>query len=815
MCKNSHANSKKKNTVISLFLICALLITGIFAFLTATDSKTNRFTVGNVDIDLVEEFDTNQDGDIDPDETYRNEQPPVVENIIPGQVITKEPWVENTGNNDAWIYLVVSVPTATPSEVASNSMHGEDIEVVVKAFAIQDNYKSHSDLDEIWEAYGYDFGGVQPDTGSTRVELFNILHSNGNKLVDGFNTTDWTLLDNFCGDDNNNYYVLGLNSMLPADSDTTSVATTEISASAFDAVKLITDIGTELRTVSFYRGPNLVSAPAFITENDIIPVPANNENELWVAENGFVISPASTIVENVLIRELNQETKEFEITNLNPIVSAAALSNSASQPKLLPAPGTEIAIERNGVAESYYNYDVDSSGTIDADELPRGTSSVLAPNTNRYSNANGFSNYFVFGVPANNGFTESEINELFTVDGEGYVVIQPSKFGGHGYPIYGTNTIISLYNLNDEIVEKFTLIEFGDLDKDDDINGNDIGKAKAYFTQREGYYAESYYSYLTNTSLLLKTADLNNDNVINAADVDILRAVNAHAYDIDIHTGYTPDTDRIAIALYDNGVPVISTNLQSTSLLTFIDNDDIVGYSQDPNAGPADAITYFDVADIENYTITNHQIVLHAIHSSMHQINCQITLTKLNNDVEVINIDDIAQYRATQIIDYDEIENSDAIWDEINDAFGTEDYYVSYFYYVSKPTTMPDADLTLNMSLYEEVEETFIITDDYVPAGVNMPKYKIGGKGTSKTTDFSAQTELGHLWYDTAYVMQPVTTGYKFIGWHVLDGTEIVDVPLTASDVDLQYNSTTGEYTDISGVTYTSAVELVPVIVAN
>ena len=98
----------KKNRVISIIAIIALLlilaVAGIFAYLTSTDTASNKFTVGKVTIDLKEDSwdnapDTDNDG-----------VPDFAENIVPNQTIAKDPKIKNTGENPAYVYLKVTVP---------------------------------------------------------------------------------------------------------------------------------------------------------------------------------------------------------------------------------------------------------------------------------------------------------------------------------------------------------------------------------------------------------------------------------------------------------------------------------------------------------------------------------------------------------------------------------------------------------------------------------------------------------------------------------------------------------------------------------
>ena len=106
----TNKTKQKKRTIVSLLLIGAILIGGAFAFLTAQDSKTNVFTIGNISINLVENFDADGDGVT---EKYESniKTPPTRENIIPGVDIVKEPYVENTSNNPGRLYMTVKVPT--------------------------------------------------------------------------------------------------------------------------------------------------------------------------------------------------------------------------------------------------------------------------------------------------------------------------------------------------------------------------------------------------------------------------------------------------------------------------------------------------------------------------------------------------------------------------------------------------------------------------------------------------------------------------------------------------------------------------------
>ena len=121
----------KKKTVMlvaAIAMILCLAVGGTLAYFTDTDTKTNTFTLGNVAIDLVEE---------------NWEKPETVE---PGIAYAKDPMVKNTGANDAYIRLDVTV---------------SDYEAFVKACAKHEITELESifgGYDNHWERYAKNNG---------------------------------------------------------------------------------------------------------------------------------------------------------------------------------------------------------------------------------------------------------------------------------------------------------------------------------------------------------------------------------------------------------------------------------------------------------------------------------------------------------------------------------------------------------------------------------------------------------------------------------------------------------------------------------
>lgn len=88
----------KRNIMIIMLICVVMAIGGISAYFTAADDVTNTWTVGKIEIDLQEpEYD---------------KVPEEREDITPNKEMTKDPQIENTGVNDAYVFARVTVPKA-------------------------------------------------------------------------------------------------------------------------------------------------------------------------------------------------------------------------------------------------------------------------------------------------------------------------------------------------------------------------------------------------------------------------------------------------------------------------------------------------------------------------------------------------------------------------------------------------------------------------------------------------------------------------------------------------------------------------------
>ena len=95
----------KKSLVLVLSLVLALAVGlgGTLAYLTDRDSDVNIFNIGNVDIDLTEDFVQGSP-------------------LVPGVDVEKEVVIENVGNNDAWVWTTIAIPAEMDDNDASKNV---------------------------------------------------------------------------------------------------------------------------------------------------------------------------------------------------------------------------------------------------------------------------------------------------------------------------------------------------------------------------------------------------------------------------------------------------------------------------------------------------------------------------------------------------------------------------------------------------------------------------------------------------------------------------------------------------------------------
>ena len=115
---------KKKITAIFLCvaLVAIAIVGASLAYFTDTDNAKNTFTVGNVKIDLIEQ----QKGEngLEPFESGKTLLPGTSDKNAVSKIVT----VENTGANDAWVWVDLKIPAYLvsneyPTNESKNALH--------------------------------------------------------------------------------------------------------------------------------------------------------------------------------------------------------------------------------------------------------------------------------------------------------------------------------------------------------------------------------------------------------------------------------------------------------------------------------------------------------------------------------------------------------------------------------------------------------------------------------------------------------------------------------------------------------------------
>lgn len=128
-------NKKKAVAVISAAGLAGVLaVGGTMAYLTNTQSATNTFTVGDVEVGIDEPHfpgaggDTNDDG-IDDTKNYSDSDkdgiPDINEEQVPQQETDKDPMITNKSVSDAVVFVKVTVPVREFTHVNDDGTRGD------------------------------------------------------------------------------------------------------------------------------------------------------------------------------------------------------------------------------------------------------------------------------------------------------------------------------------------------------------------------------------------------------------------------------------------------------------------------------------------------------------------------------------------------------------------------------------------------------------------------------------------------------------------------------------------------------------------
>lgn len=109
--------------VMLVVLVAAVSVLGTLAYLTDTKTATNTFTLGNVQIDLIEQ----QKGETGLEE-FKDNKVLVPGKSNDGNAVSKIVTVKNKGTQDAWVWVELKIPTYLvsseyPTNESKNALH--------------------------------------------------------------------------------------------------------------------------------------------------------------------------------------------------------------------------------------------------------------------------------------------------------------------------------------------------------------------------------------------------------------------------------------------------------------------------------------------------------------------------------------------------------------------------------------------------------------------------------------------------------------------------------------------------------------------
>ena len=358
---------QQRKAVLSILLVVAILITTAFAFLSATDSKTNVFTVGSVSILLRENFDKNLNGtiDADNDENGTGAESRIVVNadqpIVPGQKVIKTPYIINNGKNPAYVYLSVGIPVSGIDPFYKNengvvAISGTDVEIPITAYAIQEGYKDKTGYSDIGDVYFSNLSNLFGDeyTGTdVKVELFNYLNNtdfanSSSENSSSINTANWAQIGSVYKTENYNYYVFAYKTILPVGESTEDTA-------LFKGVQLSSRIGEEQPAIVNYFvqeeiSGNTAGATANLATSNDVP-----ENYILAGSTYSAIGEKLTLNTDYFVAKTGY-TQKFYYEGMDTVaytgdVITQSVTNLYGQQELI---AKESVDENNVVKEAKY-----------------------------------------------------------------------------------------------------------------------------------------------------------------------------------------------------------------------------------------------------------------------------------------------------------------------------------------------------------------------------------------------------------------------------------------------------------------------------
>lgn len=179
---NTERRLNRKNCVIAIAAVAVMAIAGISAYLMDTETVTNTFTIGDVDIQLTQEsFEALAEG----------------ETLLPKQEIAMNPAIENTGDNPVYAFIEVTVPYENIKTVSDNgTVSAEAEDTALFSFGASNSWRKigsdqkDTEAKTITKVYAYTSGdsckalavGAKTEALFSKMTFVNTL---GNEAING------------------------------------------------------------------------------------------------------------------------------------------------------------------------------------------------------------------------------------------------------------------------------------------------------------------------------------------------------------------------------------------------------------------------------------------------------------------------------------------------------------------------------------------------------------------------------------------------------------------------------------------------------
>lgn len=169
----------KKKTILTIFsfiMVAMISVMGTLAYLTDSDSVTNTFTIGQVEI-VLNEADVDENGEVieGRDRVKENEY-----HLIPGQTYTKDPTITVQANSEeSYIRMIMTIHNASAVQTIIDNHQLGDFSALIEGWNettwVYEDFTEDKTADTISFEFRYKDTVETDDNAVTLPALFNTL----------------------------------------------------------------------------------------------------------------------------------------------------------------------------------------------------------------------------------------------------------------------------------------------------------------------------------------------------------------------------------------------------------------------------------------------------------------------------------------------------------------------------------------------------------------------------------------------------------------------------------------------------------------